>query len=315
MKIIEALGIDVSKSTIDVHLHQKNMSKEFENSNKGFKQLVKWGCKQTKLCFSQIVVCFEHTGLYSLQLAAFFQSEQIDFVMVPALEIKRSFGIVRGKSDRVDAQRIANYAYLRRDDLTPTILPSKKILAIQKLLGLRAKLVIQRAGFKSLEKESKSVLSQKENSSFFSTQKKMITYLTKQINALEKEIKSIITNDSNLDRLFKLVTSVKGIGLIVAVNMLVITNCFTNFQDGRKFACYAGIAPFQRQSGTSLKSTARVSHLANKHMKALLHLAAGSAIQSDPEMQQYYLKRVEKGNSKMRGQRQFVGIRRIVSPT
>ena len=64
-------------------------------------------------------------------------------------------------------------------------------------------------------------------------------------------------------------------------------------------APYAGIAPFEKQSGTSLNTKSRVSHYANKKMKVLLNLAASSAIQADPELKTYYNRRIENGKSKM----------------
>jgi len=74
---------------------------------------------------------------------------------------------------------------------------------------------------------------------------------------------------------------------------------FRGFEDSRKFACYAGIAPFEKQSGTSLKMKSRVSHYANKKIKSLLNLSASTAVQSDPELKAYYQRRVENGKSKM----------------
>jgi transposase len=53
---------------------------------------------------------------------------QIPFSMISALEIKRSLGIVCGKSDKVDARRIAEYAYLHRDTLQVTKMPPKNAL-------------------------------------------------------------------------------------------------------------------------------------------------------------------------------------------
>ena len=100
-------------------------------------------------------------------------------------------------------------------------------------------------------------------------------------------------------RLYDLISSVKGVGLILAANFLVITNCFTCFENSRQFACYSGIAPFEKQSGTSLKAQSRVSHFANKKMKALLNLAALSAVKYDPELRKYYDKRIKSGKSKM----------------
>ena len=143
------------------------------------------------------------------------------------------------------------------------------------------------------------MLKQKDYGSLFSIHQKMVHYLSKQIGALENEIKKLIAEDQKMNELYNLMISVKGVGLILASNFLVVTNCFQAFTDGRKFACYAGLAPFEKQSGTSLNMKSRVSHFANKKMKSLLNLSASSAIQADPELKAYYLRRVENGKSKM----------------
>ena len=119
------------------------------------------------------------------------------------------------------------------------------------------------------------------------------------MEAVEKEMKALISSDEKMNGFFRLIVSVKGVGLILAANFLVITNCFKGFTGSRKFACYAGIAPFEHQSGTSLKMKSRVSHYANKRLKTLLNLSAGSAIQADAELKAYYQRRLANGKSKM----------------
>jgi transposase len=299
MKFIEALGIDISKKTIDVVLHSNGSSSGFENSVKGYKTLLLWTKKQTGLDIGQVLVCFEHTGLYSLPLATFLNEQGILFSMVAALEIKRSLGIVRGKNDQIDAKRIAEYAYLRREKLKAFILPSKNILTLQKLLSLRERMVKQRAGYIGSMKEYKCMLTKKDYKSLFTIHEKTIHYLSKQIEAIEKEMIALINDDQKVKQLYALIVSVKGVGLIVAANIIVVTNCFMGFTDSRKFACYAGIAPFEKQSGTSLKTKAKVSHYANKKIKLLLNLSASSAVLADPELKAYYHRRIESGKSKM----------------
>lgn len=299
MKFKETLGIDISKKTIDAMLHVDGSYHQFDNTVKGFKAMLVWQKKQTGLNPEQILICFEHTGLYSLPLAVFLNTQQILFSMVAALEIKRSLGIVRGKNDKIDAKRIAAYAYLRRGQLKAYILPSKDIIKLQQLITLRERLVTQRAGYIGSMKEYKCMLKQKSNKLLFSVHSQTIKYLTKQINAIEQEMIALIKEDEKLNKLYNLMVSIKGVGLILAANMLVVTNCFTSFTDGRKFACYAGIAPFEKQSGTSLNMKSRVSHYANKKMKVLLNLSAFSAIQYDPELKAFYQRRVKDGKSKM----------------
>lgn len=299
MKYKETVGIDVSKQTIDGLVHVKQKHKQFENTPKGFRSFVKWAENTSGLTIEQILICFEHTGLYSLPLAVFLSENKIIFSMVPALEIKRSLGLVRGKNDRIDARRIAEYAHLRRETIKPYQLPSKQILKLQKLLTLRERMVKQRAGYQASLKEYKAMLKRKDNEFLFKTQEKMVCNLNKLIKMTDEQIQSTINEDEKMNNLFKLITSVKGVGLIVATSFLVYTNCFTAFDDSRKFACYSGIAPFEKQSGTSLKSRSMVSHYANKKMKTLLNLAACSAISCDPELKKYYQNRIKAGKSKM----------------
>ena len=299
MKIREALGIDVSKKTIDVMLHEDGSYHQFDNTVKGYKAMLVWLKRQTNLSLNQVRICFEHTGLYSLPLAVFLTEQKISFCMESALQIKRSLGLVRGKNDKVDAKRIAEYAYLRRALLKPFVLPSLNVLKLQKLLSLRERMVKQRAGYIGSLKEYKFMLKQQDYESLFSVHKKMTHYLSKQIDVIEKEMIEMITEDDKMKELYLLMVSVKGVGLILASNLLVVTNCFMGFTDSRKFACYAGVAPFEKQSGTSLNMKSRVSHFANKRIKTLLNLSASSAIQADPELRAYYQRRVEMGKSKM----------------
>ena len=49
--------------------------------------------------------------------------------------------MVRGKNDQVDAQRIARYAYLHREELKPSKMPSQVILKVKHLLTHRQQLV------------------------------------------------------------------------------------------------------------------------------------------------------------------------------
>ena len=79
---------------------------------------------------------------------------------------------------------------------------------------------------------------------------------------------------------------------------MVYTRNFTTFETPNHLACYAGVAPFPNESGTSIKR-ARTSSLANQKLKKLLHLAAMAAIRSKGEISDYYLRKVKEGKNKM----------------
>lgn len=298
-QIFESVGIDVSKEKFDAHLHVKQLFATFSNDKKGFKELVKWVKLAVGKDLQSIIFCFEITGIYSIPLGSFLSEKNFRFAMVPALQIKKSMGMVRGKSDTVDAKRIAEYAYLRRDSIKPTELPSATIQELKALLSQRERLVTQRAGFLCSLKELKIIFKRGTHPELFKHQEKLRAVLTEAIKDIEQAIQKLIQSDAELHRVYKLIISVKGIGLIVAANLLAVTNCFTAFENSRQLACYCGVAPFEKQSGSSLNKRPRVSNYANKRMKVLLNLAASSAILRDKELKQYYQRRVEQGKSRM----------------
>jgi len=299
MKILDTVGIDISKLSFDAKIHGSQTYAKFENKKKGFKELVNWAYKNSSISKENILFVLEHTGLYSYEISVYFTDNKIPFVLVPGLEIKRSLGLSRGKDDKVDAKNIAKYAYRLRDEIKPYKLPSKQIQALKRLLSLRERFVKQRTGYKASIKEQKRVLIKKENNVLFETQKKMIEYLNKQITKIENEIECIIKSDEELNLQLELITSIKGIGKQTALFLIVYTHGFTRFNNWRKFASYSGIAPFPNQSGTSLRGKTKLSNLANKKLKSLLDLCAKSSIQYNVEMIKYYNKRIDEGKNKM----------------
>jgi transposase len=96
----------------------------------------------------------------------------------------------------------------------------------------------------------------------------------------------------------KLITSVDGIGTFTACEVILTTQEFKQISDPKKYACYAGVVPFEHSSGKKL-SRARVSHMANKKVKRLLHLSAMAAVRSNKDLKNYYERKVQEGNNKM----------------
>jgi transposase len=298
-KLLETLGVDVSKETLDAYLHIAESHQQFDNNLEGFKAMISWARKTGSVRLSELLICFEHTGIYGMQLAAYLEKRKLFYCMVPALEIKRSLGMVRGKDDKVDSRRIAQYAHLRRETIKQTKLPSLLLQKLKQLLSLRGNMVTQRAGYKAKFGELKRVYKKSELKVLLETQEKLIRELSRSIDKVEAEIIALINSNPEVKRVYKLITSIKGIGPIVATNLIVVTQCFTTFENSRKLACYCGVAPFKKRSGSSLKSRSRVSHYANKKLKSLLNLAASSATQARGEMKTYYDRRIEAGKSKM----------------
>jgi transposase len=298
-KFTNTIGIDVAKDKLDAHDYKLNKHHLFKNGLEGFKQLLAWARNNHGSQGESILFCFENTGIYSLALAVFIQENQLLYSCVPSLEIKRSMGITRGKNDKIDAYKIAEYAYLRRELLKPTKLASNNLIQLKELLTIREKMVKHRGAYQSHLKGSSRFYTPEKYPKIFQSQERMIQELNKEIEVIEKEMRKIIEEDPSLKENYHLATSVKGIGLILGASFLVYSDNFTKFKTWRKMASYAGTAPFPYESGSSIKGRNKVNDMANKQIKALLSNAAASNIQYDPETRLYYEKKIKEGKNKM----------------
>ena len=298
MKIQEFIGIDVSKSHIDVFIHSKRKHAKFGNNEAGFKKMLAWIVQHIDCDAKEVLFAFEHTGLYSLPLSLFLHERQHKFTLLPGLELKKSMGISRGKNDKQDAKRIAEYAYEKKEKIKLYQMPSDTLLKLKRLLSYRERLVKERAAFKGRLKEYGTFLNQEENTVLFDSHVKMLAHFGEEIKKVEKELLRLIKSDEKLAQQFQLINSIKGVGPQTALVMIVLTNGFTSFEQWRKFASYAGTAPFSNESGT-YKGKTKISHLANKRIKTLLSCCATSAKQFNPEMKMYYQRRIAEGKNQM----------------
>ena len=131
------------------------------------------------------------------------------------------------------------------------------------------------------------------------TNRDAIRGLEKSLDKVDGKILSYISEDQELKQQYDLMLTIKGVGKVLAAMLLIYTHGFTRLNDTRKLACYSGVAPFVYESGTSIRGKTGVSKFANNDLKKTLHMAAISSIQHNPELHQYYKRKVEEGKNKM----------------
>lgn len=295
------VGIDISKLTIDVAFlskedHQNYRHQSFSNDFSGLEQMEKWIKTMTDTPWEKILFCCEHTGLYINPICKWMIAKEGKLWVENALQIKRSIGLKRGKSDKADAYEIANYAFSRHHHARLYRQPSSTIARLKNLLSHRELLVRHQTSFKGILSELKAF--DKENASFCIDQhQEMIKKYAFMIQQTDDQLAAIILEDADLKRKFDLICSVHGIGKQTAFFILIHTQAFTAFSDHRKFACYCGVAPFPFASGTSIRGRDRISNLANKKLKTLLTMCALNVIKKDNELKRYYLRKKEQGKS------------------
>lgn len=299
MKSKELIGIDVSKNVLDVFLLTSSYHFTVENNPSGFASLLEVACSKLSCGPGDLFFCFENTGRYSRMLSLFLQESGISFSMVPAIDIKQSKGMVRGKSDRKDAEMIAQYAHRKRDELIPTVLHSAEVSQLRQLIALRDKLIRNRTGYKNSLKDLQDFYSPGESDFIRDTQERLIKQFDSEITVVEKQIDSIICSIPGWEKNFRLIQSVKGVGPVLSRYVIIYTENFTRFKDPKKFACYAGVAPFEYTSGSSIKGKTRLHPCANKQLKSLLNIAAMGAVRLKGEYKTYFDRRTEEGKNKM----------------
>lgn len=295
-------GIDMSKEWFDaaiiaVQNPRKTKHQQFENHEKGFEAFLKWLDQNDVKELSELFVCMEHTGVYTIHLCEFLTNQQINYTLVPGAEISNSIGIHRGKNDKLDAKRIARYAFKNRDDLRIHTLPSEELRVLKALLAHRERIIKARHAFKVSSKEMKSFDTSKVIDAICPRSKELIDQLTKEIKKVEKDIDSFLNEHPQIKKNYELLLSVPGIGRQNALYMIFFTKNFVSFDCPKKFASFAGIAPFRNESGKSKKSNSKVSHKANKKMKTLLTSAVVCSLSKCPEYLIYYNKQIKKGKN------------------
>ena len=296
------LGIDISKDWFDVAIRQPGKPRfvrhqQFDNDAKGFKKLLKWLKKEGIKDWSELFVCMEHTGVYAVPLCEFLATHKITYTLVAGAEIANSQGIVRGKSDQNDAKRIAAYALKNREEIRIHTLPSEQIRTLKTLLSYRERLLKARHSFSVSSKEITAFESEQVSSSILDGSQLMIEQCNAQLKAVEQQIDECLATQEQLAHTYKLLCSVPGIGRQNALYFIVTTQNFVSFNCHKKFAAYAGVAPFKKSSGKSFYAKAKVSQKANKKMKALLSSAVTCSLGSCKEYQIYYERQVKKGKN------------------
>ncbi|MBX2966856.1 MAG: IS110 family transposase [Cyclobacteriaceae bacterium] len=293
-------GVDVSKKTVDIVYTDKQITihQKFTNDAPGMDQLMDW-FRQNNTPSGDTLFCMEATGLYCLTLTHFLSSHSIDVWVEHAANIKKATALVRGKNDKVDAHRIAVYATKNLDRLRLWKPMEATLEKIKHLATLRERLVetVKRLTVPVREFEERGDFAMSRL--LTKSMKKTLAALDKDMASVESQIMGIVNQDENLKQLYKIITSVVGIGFVTAINLMIHTHAFSIMNDARKLACYCGVAPFEYSSGSSIRGKTKVHHMANKKIKCNLHMASIAAVKHDAGLKQYYERKVAEGKSKM----------------
>lgn len=295
------IGIDISKGKIDVAIIQGDLLVLVErviiNTEAKIESFLKAFCRKYKIDFSDLLVCCENTGIYNRPLEKLCDRLGIKLWVEHALKIKRASIDMRGKTDRKDALRIAEYSVRYQDRMVLYKEPTRRISAIKASQKVRGTILTSRMAMENQLREAKSHDPElyKQLTRAYDP---ILKTLNKQMLKCKKEIESLIEEEPQLKKNVELMKTIPGIGMQNATLMVIETDNFSRFDSAKHLACYAGVVPFANESGTIVKRH-RVSKMANQKMKSNLHLAAMASVRADPELKEYFKRKVAEGKNKM----------------
>lgn len=294
------IGIDVSAQWLDLALsdaHDQRLAHQrIANTPEALRKLWRAWQQTYSLTLASTLACAENTGLYTRPLLrwAAEEPELILWVEAPHKVKFNSAGAYRGTSDKLAAERIANYARSFQNRHQPWKPEAKALETLQFLLNRRKWLVTTRAALNTADQEIR-----KFAPDFAVACPDTHKGLNADIDRIDKQIDGLIAQDERLKHQTQRLLTIPGVGRVTCLYLLVHTRAFTRLKDPKQLACHAGVVPFEQQSGSSVRTQSRVSHQANKDLKRQLHIAATVAARHDNDLKNYFLRKLKEGKNKM----------------
>lgn len=291
----EKLGIDVSKSKLDITLliNGKGKSKVVQNTADGHRALLEW-LEKAKVSLPALHVCMEATGVYYEAVAIMLHAAGCKVSVVNPACIK-GFGHsenIRNKNDEIDAGLIARYCLVMNPaPWTPPPLEQRQLRAwtmrVQALKDIRQQ--------EANRLEAHAVSGMEEVVANVNVH---LAWLDAEIKKLEKEINDHIDRHPPLKRDAELIASIPGVAMTTVARVLGHIGDIRRFENAKAFAAFLGVTPKQRTSGSSVKGRTVISKTGNSSLRAALFMPSMSARRYNPIVREFADRLLAKGMAK-----------------
>lgn len=278
-----AVGIDVAKHHLDVHLLPHDQQRRFDNTLQGIQQLIAF-IHNVKP--ARIVV--ESTGGYERQVLYTALAKGLPVAMVnprPVRDFAKALGLL-AKTDAIDARVLARFAQQVPTRLT--ILPSEQQKTLRELVTRRRQLVDQCTAQRNQREHVQSPIVQHSID-------RTITHLQTEIASVEADIQSIIDDDAALKQRCDKLQQTPGIGPATA-RVLVTELPELGHAPRKAIAALVGVAPFNQDSG---------NQRGQRHIKGgrptvrrAMYMATLVATRHNPIIKQHYQHLLSQGKAK-----------------
>jgi len=293
------IGIDVSSLTFTSSIGCMGKKwqilvkpEEFDNALDGFASYLHW-MQQHGAKPDNTIICMEATGVYNELLAHFLVANNYTVSIEPPLKVKRAFHPAGHKSDPVDSMQISEYACRFWDELSVWAPRTKVLEQIKTLLTVREQFVVEKtAHLNALKALKRKAIRTPLAETIHET---AIAQLKGNITKLEKEIQRLIDQDPDFRNTIRLLVSIPGVGLLLAAHLLVVIQSSSQPLSAKRLAAYIGICPYERSSGTSIRSSSTSRHYGPPSLRKLMFLAALSIRTHNKQFNHYFNRKVKEG--------------------
>ena len=294
------IGVDISAEYITVSALSKKDGKvesfeNFENNANGFQSLLA-EFQSHKITAKNSIVCMEATGVYGESLAYYLVGKNFKLVIENPYKIKRAFDISPKKTDKIDSKRIAEYASRFTDKLTFWGPRSQILEEIRIFLSQREQITKQKTSLNNALKALQKKFHKSEKA--LKLYEDMINNCNTQIKYIDKEIESLINSEPEYKQIIENLKTVPGVGNVLAVHMMVVTEGFEAHLNAKEIGSYLGIVPLPYESGSSIRRRTSSSGVGPSIVRKLLYLSSMSSRRYDENMKKYFFRKVAEGKSK-----------------
>jgi len=279
---VDYVGIDVSKSRLDIALGEDGEVWHVRNDGEGFETLVK---KLEEIEPKMIVI--ESTGGYERPAMYAMGNAGLPVAQVNPRRVRefaKAIGLL-AKTDKIDARLLARFGRDAKPNLTN--LPTEEEQYLSELLSRRRQILdMITAENNRLPTASPAMQKQIEEH---------IVWLEKSLKDLDKDIDNFNRQDQTRDEKGKLIQSIKGVGRITAATIIADLPEIGKVKD-KKISALVGVAPFNNDSGR-MRGRRRVKG-GRPEVRKVLYMSAVSAVQWNPYIKGYYNALLSRGKLK-----------------
>ena len=287
-----SVGIDVSKAKLDVCLLRQDRPPLFQqvaNTPSGYAQLHQWLQLHTA---QPVSICLEATGIYSQAVAHDLHQHQYRVSVVNPAPVKAFAAALmrRHKTDKSDAWVLAQYGVqFKPPAWHPPALSQSQVHDLKRLAD-------------DLQTDRTRVKNRLEGTRSGSPARRYLEdhlgYLEKQLAQVQADIQKQLDDDETLHNQCTLLTSIIGIGLTSAAQVLAELPDLNRFGSADELVAYAGLCPRQHQSGNQV-TRSWLSKQGSAALRKALYFPALSAKQHNPHLRRFAQRLSETGKAKM----------------